>query len=856
MRKLLCLIALLTCGAVAQIAPNQPFIAGQPVASAFGQWASGGMAIGNAGQTGSVTLDVAWVTILGGYNLEPFFVGNTVTINDGINTENVTITSSSCKIYSPFPCVIGAHFANTHNNRVSITSASFGLNEAVSVAEQLGGTVLVTPDWRGATSNITSASGQTNVLIHDTRAGNDNWYGWNGSAYVETLALNNTGPSSFYASLTNATLTTPTISGGSLSGTFSGNPSFSGVVGAKNFEQVRYADQFAGADIGAKINAAISDLGSSGGTIIIPRGAYTLTTRVSVTQPNVWLVGQGSEATEITCNIAGSDCVSIGIGGVDSSTPLQNGGIANLSLFGTSSDTNQVGVHITDTTGYVLRDVAIDGYDGTGSKGVELDNEVAWTERTVFDHVTAQNNTFGFYFYKGASTSSSFGYTSWLASHLQVNDGQVGVYVASGAVLYHSTLYFKANLQPFTNGAVSKLVEVAGSAVQNSCAVTGEFTGSGTGAGTNYGVLTDGTSQFSCSGFFDVARSVNSGSVFVGATDEDGAHSTLFGTLPDGTTSAWPIAIDRADTSLGSTHPIIGFAENNGLSKAVIVNDFHNCINDGRCGLLMYNSSGSTSPWLAAATLWGAWTNDGAFRTSGAIQGFGANASATSGFLLNWNETGGQGEFDIDNLFRAVQNTSPGFQFNVYDAGGVKHTVATIDRTGSLSANGASFNASVALGAGGTLTGILQGGTINATTLQQGGVNAALQGADINASNQVTATHLVSPLPASQGGTGVNSTAVFPASGTVATVLAPTTVSVGGSSIPAGSCFDTAVTVTGAATTNVALVSPQGALATNWSSFTWAGYVSAANTAQVHACNSTSGALTPTAMTFQVRVFP
>jgi hypothetical protein len=41
-------------------------------------------------------------------------------------------------------------------------------------------------------------------------------------------------------------------------------------------------------------------------------------------------------------------------------------------------------------------------------------------------------------------------------------------------------------------------------------------------------------------------------------------------------------------------------------------------------------------------------------------------------------------------------------------------------------------------------------------------------GADINTSDQVTATHLAAPLPTAQGGTAQNSTAVFPASGTVA----------------------------------------------------------------------------------------
>ncbi|HEV8491035.1 MAG TPA: hypothetical protein VGR76_02145 [Candidatus Angelobacter sp.] len=42
-------------------------------------------------------------------------------------------------------------------------------------------------------------------------------------------------------------------------------------------------------------------------------------------------------------------------------------------------------------------------------------------------------------------------------------------------------------------------------------------------------------------------------------------------------------------------------------------------------------------------------------------------------------------------------------------------------------------------------------------------------GVDVNTSDQVTATHLASPLPTTQGGTGQNSTATYPTSGTVNT---------------------------------------------------------------------------------------
>lgn len=59
----------------------------------------------------------------------------------------------------------------------------------------------------------------------------------------------------------------------------------------------------------------------------------------------------------------------------------------------------------------------------------------------------------------------------------------------------------------------------------------------------------------------------------------------------------------------------------------------------------------------------------------------------------------------------------------------------------------------------------------NGTTVQ-----VVASGADINTSDQVTATHLASPLPTAQGGTGQNSTAAFPASGVVVTEAATETL--------------------------------------------------------------------------------
>jgi hypothetical protein len=59
-------------------------------------------------------------------------------------------------------------------------------------------------------------------------------------------------------------------------------------------EQIRFADQFQGSDIGAKANAAIADVGC--GTVVIPAGIYDF--RTTIIKPRcIVLEGQGPEAT-------------------------------------------------------------------------------------------------------------------------------------------------------------------------------------------------------------------------------------------------------------------------------------------------------------------------------------------------------------------------------------------------------------------------------------------------------------------------------------------------------------------------------------------------------------------------------
>jgi hypothetical protein len=129
------------------------------------------------------------------------------------------------------------------------------------------------------------------------------------------------------------------------------------------------------------------------------------------------------------------------------------------------------------------------------------------------------------------------------------------------------------------------------------------------------------------------------------------------------------------------------------------------------------------------------------------------SAWAGSGTLQQWGCIG---------VTQDTSNQGPKWNFLVASTAGGNaapvpspNPVATLDHLGNFSANSYLVN-----------------GTALASSNLSDGASLVKSGADINSSNQVTATHLASPLPASQGGTGQNSTAVYPTSGTVATTAA------------------------------------------------------------------------------------
>ena len=193
--------------------------------------------------------------------------------------------------------------------------------------------------------------------------------------------------------------------------------------------------------------------------------------------------------------------------------------------------------------------------------------------------------------------------------------------------------------------------------------------------------------------------------------------------------------------------------------------------------------------------------------------------SGSASLLLN------PGDTTIDNFPNGISSTTGTFSGSVaLNGGGSIANGKTLSNAGTFNgagtfdfSGGTTTLGTSSIASGKTLTnsGTISGGTVNATTLQQGGASVAL---------------------ASQ----------LPLSGSVA---GSTT------SLAANTCGDVVTqTVTGATTTMTPIVTVSGALPT--SGLVIQAAVTSANTVSIEYCNVTTGSVVPAAATLEIRVVP
>jgi copper-binding protein NosD len=123
-------------------------------------------------------------------------------------------------------------------------------------------------------------------------------------------------------------------------------------------------NSIAGADIGAKINAAIAAMPAGGGTVRIPAGSYTFTTTINLTRP-----GQ-----HLTCD-AGAVLHYTGRGDAILADPARGAGLeldidgeGGCHLIGTAAGQN--GIHLLPGNTFIIRGMRITGF--AHGNGIEL----------------------------------------------------------------------------------------------------------------------------------------------------------------------------------------------------------------------------------------------------------------------------------------------------------------------------------------------------------------------------------------------------------------------------------------------------------------------------------------------------
>lgn len=839
-------------------------MAGRVIASQF-NWRVQAQVTAAAGATGRITVEPAWLTLPDGQAFEPWAVGLPVAVEDGAASETVVLTAADCTIGGPAPCTLQANFAQAHAGRLFLRSGSDGLQEAIDFLGSRGGTVVLTPDWSAPASVLAQASGSAPVQILDQRQGSEVWYAWNGSQYASTTAIN----------------------------------SPAGAVTVRTMEQVRYADQFPGADIGAKVNAAYADCPAAGCTIRVPAGNYAFATPIvigTVGKP-AWIVGDGAgtvltwtsnsgtalqfDPTQTSCcehphglyglrglqllgpNGTLNNCgysaavsaVGLRVGGPNEAEGFELDGV-KIACFGTDVllDSNVWGAEFhhfdfTDGSTAVLSVPSTSLQTGENIRfldGVFANDWATPTLRCAVDINSAIGGDFTFIgdSFDGGQLCVESGDVTLIAPHFENPGNNLAVPFINNSASPGVTIYAGRFFQDFSPALPPAFIANSGS-----LDIHGLWAGSA--ASLPYFVTDSGTASTRITGnigvgvaFANWINHTGTGNYWI----DEGTGNFIYSGTPlfnHGMNLQGDYFYQSANVCGRNPNTgIIGaggaaWAWNFGCGDGST--DFFSYKGSNRSGgFVFYGWDGTTANNLLAIDPQAGVTVAGTLNFTGNANG--TAPGAAGGGSITTNFSAGQSEVNFWNNARLAQSTAPAFDWHVFDAGGTPHTLATLDRSGDLRLTGALASASLTVGSGPSLTSETGSGpglvTSNSPTI---------------ASPIITGTPTL-PVSYSVGSATVTQPAT---SGTLALTtqlpLAAVSAPLGGSSLSAGQCTSATVGVSGATVGMAVLVTPA---ADPGAGIVWQGWVSGAGIATVRLCNITSSPLTPASETYAVRALP
>ena len=232
-----------------------------------------------------------------------------------------------------------------------------------------GSTPLATyTDNTGSTPNATCATPTTGGIILDSGGFGNIWLG----PYSYKIVLqDSTRAVVWTVDGVNSPTGALTIAGLTVTGNLAvtGSSVFTGPItgNAKILNNIRYCDQFTGANAGAKIAACIADLPSTGGTADARafEGAQTITSDpfAGVTKPGTLVLGNATFLTTVPINLPSNWTIWAYGATLQTTNPTT---FQPLNIIGTS------GTHKTDVNVYGLKIDSQSSPQNTGNSGIRI----------------------------------------------------------------------------------------------------------------------------------------------------------------------------------------------------------------------------------------------------------------------------------------------------------------------------------------------------------------------------------------------------------------------------------------------------------------------------------------------------
>lgn len=201
------------------------------------------------------------------------------------------------------------------------------------------------------------------------------------------------------------------------------------------------ADPTGAADSTAAFNAALAT-----GLVVIPPGTYKITGNLTATPP-VRIIGAGLSL--VTINFYGSgDCLRINTTGTESGFARAN--LTGFTIDGTHASAGASGLHMGDTFAPHIGDVAVNNFQGSGSKNVWFDNQYNFMEQLTGE-IFVRAGTSHVVFDNSANPDNSFGLVSFDRAVFDIYIDSDGV--GDGVVFQNGALMFDGRLGIYGNFA-------------------------------------------------------------------------------------------------------------------------------------------------------------------------------------------------------------------------------------------------------------------------------------------------------------------------------------------------------------------------------------------------------------------